>query len=199
MRALPVTRRRSVLIGLVGLIVPGLLLLMRTPAGDADMTVSVGTISELVPTVSAGVSVSFGSADPPGGIYETAGWYPREAGFVWTQGSEHRLLILVDAPFVGSACSLVLSLEVEGFVPSEEVGPRTLTLRVAQMEHTAAVPAGRSRVEVPLTFGALPETIVVDGSIDALDPRRYGSTDGRLLGMRLYAAELDGLSACGAR
>lgn len=194
----PSSLRRSLALTGTGLLLAtGVLFASRVPSGESSISVSVGSVSELVPTLTPGVRIAFGSADPAGGIYETAGWYPREAGFVWTQGMHHRMLILVGEPFVGNTCMLVLTLDVEGFVPSEEVGPRTLTLRTAEHEYIASVPASHTRIEVPLAFEVLPEAITVEGSIDALNPRSYGSTDGRLLGMRLYSAELDGLTTCG--
>jgi hypothetical protein len=182
----------------VVLLAPILIFVARTPEGEASLSVTVGTLADLVPTATDGLSVGFGSAAPAGGIYETVGWYPREAGFVWSQGMHQRLLILVDDTHIGQACDLRLALDVEGFVPTEDVGPRNLSLRATGTERAVRVPASRTRVEIPMSFVALPGTIVVDSTVDALKPRRYGSTDGRVLGIRLYSAELHGLTSCGA-
>lgn len=161
-----------------------------------SVAVSEGSLAELVPAYAAESTVSFGSRSPAAGIYETVGWYPREFDFVWSRGERQHLIVMSPPGLIGSACEIDLVLEVGGFVPDPSAGPRELHVSTAGSSSRAELDAGRTTHRHSMAFRSLPEAIAVEATVDALNPRDFGSTDGRSLGWRLYNVSITGLSDC---
>lgn len=181
----------------VATLVSALVVHSALPSSDeSSVSVTQGSLAELVPAYVHGSAAIFGSRGSAAGIYETSGWYPRESDFVWSRGERQQIVIIVAPELAGAACELELVLEAGGFVPDPSAGLRQLRVSAAGSVSARELDSGRTTHRHAMTFRSLPEAIAVEAAVDALSPRRFGSTDGRSLGWRLYSASIVGLKNC---
>ena len=162
-----------------------------------SLSIRSAPIAEFLSPVGQGLWLEFGAMSSQNSAFEAAGWHEREELFAWSGSGRHEIWFIVGEGTSEWNVEGEVTVRLQGYVPTEEAGPRKITANVesASKSYAFLVPSVPTDVVVPFR-GVFSEKIVLVIDVeDALRPQDFGSTDKRTLGVQLIAARVDNLSA----